>query len=264
MKDPVRLLHGDGSEAERALLRAGVSEEPPVDGPQRLAAALGVSLAPLSAPPPAPASTTGAEAAAGANATASTTASGTSGAGLAAAGTNVASKLALKWLALAATGAVIAAAALAIRGTGAPAKPGPGHGAGRTENARPPAEEPAAVDRGAASVTDATGPDRTGRPDAARAGSKSIAREIEQLDTARGRLQRGQARAALAELDAYRRAHPRGVLAQEAALLRIEALSAAGDRDAARRHAERFLREHPNSPHEARIRALLRGKSDAR
>ena len=45
MKDPRRLLDGDGTEAQRALLRAGAQEEPTPDGQARLLAALGVTAA---------------------------------------------------------------------------------------------------------------------------------------------------------------------------------------------------------------------------
>jgi hypothetical protein len=43
MKDPRRLLDGDGTEEQRALLRAGALEEPTPDGSARLLAALGVT-----------------------------------------------------------------------------------------------------------------------------------------------------------------------------------------------------------------------------
>jgi Outer membrane lipoprotein len=257
MKDPVRLLEGDGSDAERALLRAGVSEEPPADGPRRLAAALGVSIAPLSTPP---AATAGAEAGSGAQA--STTTAGAASTAPAPLAASFASRLGLKWLALASAGATVAVAVLAIRSAGAP-QPQPAHGTSPSERVPPEPARSQADDRVATPAPDPAAAESSGRPGAGHAGSKSIAREIEQLDLARGRLQRGHARAALDELDAYRREHPQGVLAQEAALLRIEALAEAGERGAARRHAERFLSDHPESPHASRIRALL-GKDDAR
>jgi hypothetical protein len=47
------------------------------------------------------------------------------------------------------------------------------------------------------------------------------------------------------------------MLRQEATLLRIEALARAGNGPAAKRLADRFLRAHPNSPHERRIRTLV-------
>ncbi len=258
MKDPVRLLDGDGSEAERALLRAGISEQPPADGPRRLAAALGVSLAPLSTPQAA----TGAPDAA-ADASASTAQTGAASTAPAPLAGGVASTLIAKWLALAGAGAAVAAAVLVIRGAGAP-QPQPAQQRTQPGASAPAAAAPQANDRAATPAEDEAAPESPGRPAAGQAGSKSIAREIEQLDLARARLQRGQARAALDALDAYLREHPAGVLAQEAGLLRIEALAAAGERGAARRHAERFLREHPGSPHASRIRALLGGEGDAR
>jgi TolA-binding protein len=85
----------------------------------------------------------------------------------------------------------------------------------------------------------------------------SIAREIEQLDAARDHLSHGDALGALSELDAYAREHATGALRQEASVLRIEALVQSGNRDAARGIAVQFLRDHPQSPHAARVRALV-------
>lgn len=45
MKDPRRLLEGDGTEEQQALLRAGTLEEPAAEGRARLLAALGVTTA---------------------------------------------------------------------------------------------------------------------------------------------------------------------------------------------------------------------------
>jgi len=47
------------------------------------------------------------------------------------------------------------------------------------------------------------------------------------------------------------------MLAQEATLLRVQALMKRGDRAAARDVAERFLASHPSSPHEQKMRRLL-------
>jgi hypothetical protein len=88
-------------------------------------------------------------------------------------------------------------------------------------------------------------------------GAPSIAREIRTLDQVRGLLAKGEGRRALAELDRYRSEAPRGTLGQEATLLRIEALVVAGDKPAARRLAQKFLSEHPGTPHEKRVRALV-------
>ena len=90
-----------------------------------------------------------------------------------------------------------------------------------------------------------------------RASAPSIAREIAALDVARRLLGSGNARGALGALDDYEAQAKTGMLRQEATLLRIEALATAGDMGAARRLAHRFLQNHPHSPHENRVRALV-------
>ncbi len=89
------------------------------------------------------------------------------------------------------------------------------------------------------------------------AASRSIAQEVAQLDVARRSLSAGDPGASLRTLDEYEQRYKGGMLHQEATLLRIEALAAAGDLGSARRVADRFLRDHPRSPHEQRIRALV-------
>lgn len=87
----------------------------------------------------------------------------------------------------------------------------------------------------------------------------SLGREIDLIDTARAALSRGDSRGALATLDAYSRIYPRGRLAMEAEVLRIDALERSGDTDSARRRAEAFLRHNPKSVLSARVRRLLGG-----
>ncbi len=78
---------------------------------------------------------------------------------------------------------------------------------------------------------------------------------------ARTMLQQGNARGVLSELGAIDRNYPRGVLLQERAALRIEALLAVGDRARARDEAERFLALHPDSPHAPAVQQALRASS---
>jgi outer membrane protein assembly factor BamD (BamD/ComL family) len=85
----------------------------------------------------------------------------------------------------------------------------------------------------------------------------SLAAEIAALDRARGPLQSGDASGALHALDDYARAFPHGVMSHEATVLRIEALVKAGNIDAARALAKRFLAQNPKSPHAQRIRRLV-------
>jgi hypothetical protein len=82
--------------------------------------------------------------------------------------------------------------------------------------------------------------------------------ESRQVGEARRRLRAGDAAGALAALDGLARRFPRSVLAQERALLRVEALAGAGRRGEARAEAEAFVRAYPKSPFEGRVRALSR------
>jgi outer membrane protein assembly factor BamD (BamD/ComL family) len=87
--------------------------------------------------------------------------------------------------------------------------------------------------------------------------TSSIALEIARIDEIRRTLAADRAKAAITTLQDYRRDFPQGVLRQEADLLSIEAHRRAGDRRRARVLASRFLAEHPESPHSARVRELL-------
>jgi hypothetical protein len=248
MKDPLRLLDEGATAAELSLLRAGMSEEPSEQAVQRLATVLGL--------------------ASGAAVLTATTKSSAAGA----VARGAATKMAAKWLVLGAIGLAGGAAIVFARSTPAhqvppsavkpsaalhveeshvapvsPALTGEGTGLPSTEtpsraaSAEPPAPPP--QDR----TLEGTG----------RASSPSIAREIAALDVARRLLGSGNPRGALGALDDYEAQAKTGMLRQEATLLRIEALAGAGDASAARRLAHRFLQNHPHSPHENRIRALV-------
>ena len=84
-----------------------------------------------------------------------------------------------------------------------------------------------------------------------------LAVEIALLDQARQTLAGGGASKALATLDDYDHQFPNGALAQEAQVLRIEALDASGDHAGARTHGDRFLAAHPTSPHARHVREVL-------
>jgi hypothetical protein len=85
----------------------------------------------------------------------------------------------------------------------------------------------------------------------------ALAAELAALDIARSRLNAGDANGALLRLDEYTRAYPRGRLALEAEVLRIDALSRSGQRAAAAKRAATFLKRHPNSVLASRVRAYL-------
>jgi hypothetical protein len=87
--------------------------------------------------------------------------------------------------------------------------------------------------------------------------SISIAGEIALIDRVRSSLAAGSPQSALATLDEYDIECRSGALSLEAAVLRVEALAAAGDTEGAATRAKRFLVEHPRSAYEARVRAHL-------
>jgi hypothetical protein len=103
-----------------------------------------------------------------------------------------------------------------------------------------------------ASVTD---PD-TSRNLPARSVPPDLEGEVATLGAARAALGGNDAPTALRALDAYDRAFPQGVLSDEAAVLRIEALAKRSDPNAAVL-SERFVAGHPASPYAERLRAIM-------
>jgi hypothetical protein len=81
--------------------------------------------------------------------------------------------------------------------------------------------------------------------------------ELAMLDRARSATSAGDTGRALSILDVYAARFPRGAMAPEAAVLRVEALVKAGDRPGATRFANAFLASAPHSPYAARIQSLL-------
>jgi hypothetical protein len=94
-------------------------------------------------------------------------------------------------------------------------------------------------------------------PQAPASRGATLTEELGALDRARLALAGGDPRRALDELDAYDRRFPVGRLQLEAEVIRIDALAKVGRKDAARQHAEAFLRRHPNSVLTTRVRAHL-------
>jgi hypothetical protein len=90
-----------------------------------------------------------------------------------------------------------------------------------------------------------------------------LAEEVAALDRARRFVANDPARA-LGLLDEYEQRFPKGDLAPEALVLRIEALVRAGERARAEILASSFLASHPRSPHAKRIRTILGWGEDAR
>jgi TolA-binding protein len=122
-------------------------------------------------------------------------------------------------------------------------------------------------------VEPATAPDRTQAPSVVIAKPRSAAIVVQPepiatsprgglgpetilLDRAREALRSGNAARALELVGQYQSQFPDGVLAQEAAVLRIDALDQQGKRAEAKRSAEQFLTKHPRSAHADRLQRL--------
>jgi hypothetical protein len=84
-----------------------------------------------------------------------------------------------------------------------------------------------------------------------------LANELGVIDSARADLSSNRARGALQKLDDYAERYPKGRLGSEARLLRIQALLALGERDAAVRLGKAALERSPNGPYARRIRSLI-------
>jgi hypothetical protein len=115
---------------------------------------------------------------------------------------------------------------------------------------RPPARSaPAIVNPPAASSS---------APAAPQSSADRLREESEGVRRARQLLREKNPTAALAELDRLARRYPAGPLEEEREVLTIEGLASAGRTDEARRRADRFLMERPQSVHAARVREISR------
>jgi hypothetical protein len=81
--------------------------------------------------------------------------------------------------------------------------------------------------------------------------------ELGTIEKARAALRSGDTRRALGLLDRYEALFPLGAMAPEAAVLRVEVLVKGGDRLGAKRVADAFLANNPESPYAPRIQWLL-------
>ena len=101
----------------------------------------------------------------------------------------------------------------------------------------------------------------SGRGRAGRAPA-TLTDELAVLARARGALRSGDTKQALRELDHYDHVLKGTKLEAEASLLRIEALSRAGQAAEAASQARRFVKENPNSPLVDRARSFAEPSSD--
>jgi hypothetical protein len=130
----------------------------------------------------------------------------------------------------------------------------------------PPAPEPTAA-LGARSnpeaVPRALSPQPLALPLQAKSDEPKLAEEVAALDRARQMVSLRPAQA-IALLDAYDRDFPRGDLAPEALVLRVDALVRSGQTAAAAAIGGAYLSAHPRSPHADRIRTMLGQKDETR
>ncbi len=91
--------------------------------------------------------------------------------------------------------------------------------------------------------------------------TRTLAAEVALVDRART-LARSSPGEAMTALDEYARTFPGGTLRDEAAVVRVEALLAAGHRADAERTAQPYLRDRPNTPIARRMTDLLGPKKD--
>jgi hypothetical protein len=87
--------------------------------------------------------------------------------------------------------------------------------------------------------------------------ASTVPAELALLEQARSALVAGDPALSVSVLDSYTTRFPRGSMAPEAAMLRVEALLKAGDRSDATRAADALLAGDPDSPYAARVRSLL-------
>jgi outer membrane protein assembly factor BamD (BamD/ComL family) len=86
--------------------------------------------------------------------------------------------------------------------------------------------------------------------------------EVSALGKARAALGRRDGQTALEELDLYTQAFPAGLLADEATVLRVDALALSGEATAAAALGRRYLGAHPTSPYGAHLRAVIEGEQN--
>lgn len=240
MNDPDRLVEDGASDFERQLLRAWHQERPSERAHHAALAVAGISTASKS--------TAAMKAIAGSASPKATLALGVA-----------------KWLGIGFLMGVVTSVA-ALHYAASPTHPAP-----RMRWEKPATRRPAsgqveapttAVVAADASVRPPTGPTHSirtpastpRRPVASTEGS--LGPEMAAIDGARTALRSKQPEQALERLAEYQQRFPNGVLAQEAQVLRIEALMQQGKRSDARRQACQFLNAHPDSPHAERLEEL--------
>lgn len=252
MSDLLRWTEEGATGGESALLEASRGERAPADVRARTLQALGISTA---------------------AATTAVTATTAASAAPAASASTVGWGLAVKVVALSVLAGGVFAGALVVR---APHEPAASPAAARV--VMPPASEPiasapavsppSAVSEEPSSSPSATvteNPTPTGfrtrpRSPAGHRASENdhLAREVVALEHAQQSLAAHDPAGALRWLDQYRVEFPSGALASDATVLRVQALLAKGDLSGAKALADRYAKDHPDSPYAKRIEDLAR------
>jgi hypothetical protein len=216
MKDPKRLLDGEGTAFERALLGAVAAERPSRDLHRKMR--VGIGLVGV-----------GAIAKAASANWNQLVLAGVVAAGLVTGGAVVAKRVTSAPAPVAAF-----AAPVAVTPKAAPLEPLPVATLPATEAAVEPVRRAAPEAKATPPVAD-------------------IREEIRLLDQARTAVKSGESAKALRVLSKYDQRFPRGQFRQEVKVLRMEALNQSGESDRASVLARKFLAEHPNSPHVERV-----------
>jgi hypothetical protein len=249
MSEASRLLHA-GTEEERALLRAGAEEEPTQESV--LAAARVLGLAPRAALFASLAALL-ARALKGSSLTFTTFVV----APAVLAGAITVAYVASKWAARAPGHAVAVAVASPAEPEQAPALP-PAPASLPALPASPESAPSVTHALAAADVLASAHAKKESAAGAARASQDAdLAEQVRLVDRGRALAASGDASGALAVVDAYDRRFAHGILAEEAALVRIQATQARGDRADSASLARRFLAQYPESVHRGKVQWLL-------
>jgi TolA-binding protein len=230
MKDPKRLLDGDGTAFERALLGAVAMERPSRDLHRKMR--LGVGLVGLGVVAKAASASWNQLAMAGVVVV-----------GLVTGGTIVAKRQTEASAPLVQNVTTPTPAELVAPAKTAQLEPVPSPAA---EATLPEPRQPDAV---------RSAPRRAAKP----AAVSDIREEIRLLDQARSAVRSGANGQALRTLAKYEQKFPRGQFRQEVSVLRMEALKQSGENERAAALAKRFLVEHPESPHVERVQGVGEG-----
>jgi hypothetical protein len=240
-------LRNNGSLAERAVLASSREDAISPDAQARLMAAVLAGAA---------------------SGAATTVTTGAATKGLAAAGKSATFWITGKWAALAVVACAVGGVLYGAQGTHDPAVPVPTTNKTMAETAPAPSapvtaprvvveDEPARPAPAARPSLARTAPRTAPFPPRSAGSSDSddaSNAELQILEHVRTALETHAPQDALARLDAYERAFPHGQFADEAQVLRIDALVATGARDAAAARAASFVRAHPASPYAVRLR----------